>query len=166
MKKFSLITATAVFLLFSFFNGIQGQNLTSNLDQPKLMLQFLGKWQANVGKDTVEIWDCQVYGKTYTSNVYQVTKGNKTPIYTNNISYGPKDGKFSGFQLIADGGYGTWIGSFTSEKKLEGIMVQKFNHEQVYGKFEIIFKNLNEFTYFIYNSQGAKTAELQYVKVK
>jgi len=166
MKKFYLMTATAVFLLLSISNGIQGQNSTSNLDQPKLMLQFLGKWQANVGKDTVEVWDCQVYGKAYTSNVYQVTKGHKTPFYTNSISYGQKEGKFSGFQLTADGGYGTWIGSFASEKKLEGIMVKNFNPEPVYGKFEIIFKNLNEFTYFIYNTQGVKTVELQYVKVK
>ena len=166
MKKFCLITATAVFLLLSFSNGIQGQNISSNLDQTKLMLQFLGKWQANVGKDTVEVWDCQVFGKAYTSNVYQVTKGHKTPIYTNNISYGPKEGKFRGFQLTADGGYGTWIGSFTSEKKLEGILTQNFNPEPAYGKIEIIFKNLNEFTYLIYNTQGVKTAELQYVKVK
>ena len=130
------------------------------------MLQFLGKWQANVGKDTVEVWDCQVYGKAYTSNVYLVTKGHNTPLYTNNISYDPKVRKFSGFQLNANGGYGTWIGSFTSEKKLEGILVQNFNPEPVYGKNEIIFKNLNEFTYFFYNTQGVKTAELQYVKVK
>ena len=166
MKKFCLITATAVFLVLSFSNGIQGQNISSNLDQPKLMLQFLGKWQANVGKDTLEVWDCQVYGKAYTSNVYQVSKGHKTPIYTNNISYGPKEGKFMGFQLTANGNYGTWIGSFTSDKKLEGILTQNFNPEPNYGKFEITFKNLNEFTYSIYNTQGAKTAELQYVKLK
>ena len=166
MKKFCLITTIAVFLLLTISNGIQGQTVTTNLNQPKLMLQFLGKWQANVGKDTVEVWDCQVYGKAYTSNVYQVTKGHKTPLYTNNISYSPKEGKFSGFQLTADGGYGTWIGSFASEKKFEGIMVKNFNPEPVYGKFEIIFKNLNEFTYFIYNTQGVKTVELQYVKVK
>ena len=166
MKKFCLTTTIAVFLLLSISNGIQGQNVTSNLDQPKLMLQFLGKWQANVGKDTVEVWECQVYGKAYTSNVYQVIKGQKYSLYTNNISYGPKEGKFKGFQLTADGGYGTWIGSFTSEKKLEGIMVQNFNPEPASGKFEIIFKNLNEFTWVIYNTQGVKTAELQYVKVK
>jgi hypothetical protein len=166
MKKFYLMTATAVFLLLSISNGILGQTVTANLDQPKLMLQFLGKWQANVGKDTVEVWDCQMYGKAYASNVVQVTKGIKTPVYTNNISYGPKEGKFRGFQLTFDGGYGTWLGSFTSEKKLEGIMVQNFNPEPVYGKFEIIFKNLNEFTYYIYNTQGVKTSELKYVKVK
>lgn len=160
------MTATAVFLLLSISNGILGQNIASNLDQPKLMLQFLGKWQANVGKDTVEVWDCQVYGKAYTSNAYQVIKGQKAPLYTNNISYSPKEIKFKGFQLTFNGGYGTWLGSFTSEKKLEGILVQNFNPEPVYGKFEIIFKNLNEFTYFIYDTQGVKTSELQYVKVK
>jgi len=166
MKKFYLMTATAVFLFLSISNGIQGQTVTANLDQPKLMLQFLGKWQANVGKDTVEVWDCQVYGKAYTSNVYQVIKGQKAPLYTNNISYSPKEMKFKGFQLTFDGGYGTWIGSFTSAIKLEGIVVQNFNPEQLGWKFEAIFKNLNEFTYFIYNTQGVKTLELQYVKVK
>ena len=72
MKKFCLTTTIAVFLLLSISNGIQGQNVTSTLDQPKLMLQFLGKWQLNAGKDTVEVWECQVYGKAYTSNVFQV----------------------------------------------------------------------------------------------
>jgi hypothetical protein len=166
MKKFCLITATAVFLFLSFSSGIQGQNVTSNLDQPKLMLQFMGKWQANAGQDTSEVWDCQVYGKAFTSNVYQLTKGHKTPSYTNNISYGPKEGKFMGFRLDAAGGYGTWIGSFTSDKKIEGIMTQNFNPEPAYGKFEIVFKNLNEFTFSTFNPQGAKTSELQYVKLK
>ena len=165
MKKTCLTITIAVFLLVCS-KGIQGQTVTTNLDQPKLMLQFLGKWQANVGKDTVEVWDCQVYGKAFTSNVYHVIKGQKTPLYTNNISYNPEDGKFKGFQLSAGGGYGTWIGSFTTEKKLEGILVQNFNPEPANGKFEIIFKNLNEFTYLIYNTQGVKTSELQYVKVK
>jgi hypothetical protein len=166
MKKLCLTTTIAVFLLLSITDGIQGQNVTSNLDQPKLMLQFLGKWQANVGKDTVEVWQCQVYGKAYISNVYRVIKGQKYPLYTNNISYGPKEGKFKGFQLTTDGGYGTWIGSFTSEKKLEGIMVQNFNPEPINGKFEITFKNLNEFTWVSSNAQGVKTGELAYVKVK
>jgi hypothetical protein len=166
MKKLCLTTTIAVFLLLSISGGIQGQNVTSNLDQPKLMLQFLGKWQANVGKDTVEVWQCKVYGKAYTSNVYQVIKGQKHPLYTNNISYVTKEGKFKGFQLTVDGGYGTWIGSFTSEKKMEGILVQNFNPEPVYGKYEITFKNLNEFTWVSSNAQGVKTAELSYVKVK
>jgi|WetSurMetagenome_2_1015567.scaffolds.fasta_scaffold08245_4 hypothetical protein len=166
MKKFYLMTAIAVFLLLAFSKGIQGQNIRSNLDQPKLMLQFLGNWQANVGIDTLEVWDCQVFGKAYTSNVYQVTKGHKTPFFINNISYDPKVGKFCGFQLSAYGGYWTWIGSFTSEKKLEGIIVQNFNPEQVNGKFEIIFKNLTEFTYYNYDTKGVKTVELQYVKIK
>ena len=166
MKKLCLTTTIAVFLLLSISDGILGQNVTSALDQPKLMLQFLGKWQSNAGKDTVEVWECQVYGKAYTSNVYEVIKGQKYPSYTNNISYSPKEVKFKGFQLIADGGYGTWIGSFTSPKKLEGIMVQNFNPEPVYGKFEIILKNLNEFTWIYYNAQGVKTTELQYVKAK
>jgi hypothetical protein len=166
MKKFCLITATAVFLLLSFSNGIQGQNITSNLDQPKLMLQFLGNWQENVAKDTVELWDCQVYGKAFISNVYQVIKGHKTPYYKNNLSYDPNNKNFSGFQLLVDGSYGTWIGSFSSEKKLEGILTQNFNPEPSYGKFEIVFTNLNEFTYSIYNAQGIKAAELHFVKVK
>jgi hypothetical protein len=45
-------------------------------------------------------------------------------------------------------------------------MVQNFNPDPVYGKFEIIFKNLNEFTWVIYNAQGVKTAELPFNKVK
>jgi hypothetical protein len=165
MKRFSLTTVIAVFLSV-IFNGIQAQQVTSNLDQPKLMNQFLGKWQANTGKDTLEVWDFQQYGKGWIINAYKVVNGKKIPIHCDNISYNPKDGKFNGFTLNYDGNYGTWISSFTSAKKGGGIFVQNFNPEPVYGKFESISKNPDEWSWTSYRSDGTKEYDLQFVRVK
>jgi hypothetical protein len=80
MKKFSLKAVIIVFLLISS-NGIQAQNANTSLDQFKLQQQFIGTWQANAGKDTVEIWEIHQYGKAFIDNVYQVIRGQKTPLY-------------------------------------------------------------------------------------
>lgn len=165
MKKFCLTTTVAVFLLI-FSNGIQAQTVTNNLDQLKLMQQYLGTWQANAGKDTVEVWDFQQYGKAFIINVSQVIKGQNTPLYINNIAYDSKEGKFKGFALMNNGSYGTWTGLFTSEKKFEGNDVVDFNPATAYVKLENIFKNPKEWTFTNFNTDGVKTLEMKFVKIK
>ena len=49
---------------------MQGQTTQTQLDQIKLMQQFTGTWRADYAKDTVEVWDCQPYGK---ANIITVT---------------------------------------------------------------------------------------------
>lgn len=165
MKKICLTITIAVFLL-TCLNGLQAQTLTAKLDQQKLMLQYLGTWQANVGKDTLEVWEFQQFGKAFTINVSQVIKGKKTPIYINNIGFDSKEGKFKGFTLMYDGSYGTWIGLFTSEKKFEGNDVVDFNTAMAYAKFESALVNSKEWTWTAFNKDGGKTSELQFFKVK
>lgn len=159
------------FLFLCIFLGIgltqlSAQNVTADLDQFKLQQQFIGTWQANAGKDTVETWECHQYGKAFTTNVYQVIKGQKTLLYNNYYTYNPEDGKIKGFALWNDGGYVTWIGSFTTDKKSNGSMLVDFNPGRVVGKYETIFKNPNEWTFIYFNKDGVKTPELQFVKVK
>ena len=129
------MTAIFVFLLF-ISDGTQGQTAQTHVDQNKLMLKFLGKWQANVGKDTVEVWECLQFGKAFTIDVYRVIKDKKTLREKNNIRYSPEEDKFKGFDLYNDATYDTWIGSFTSEKKFEGTAVRDFNPEPAYEKFQ------------------------------
>jgi hypothetical protein len=165
MKKFCLTTVIAVFLMF-IFNGMQAQKVKSNLDQPKLMAQFVGKWQANTGKDTLEVWDFQQYGKGWTIHAYKVVKNQKIPIHINFISYNPKDAKYYGCTLNIDGSYQTWLSSFTSEKKVDGIFVQNFNPDPAYGRYESIIKNPDEWTWTSYNPDGSKVYDLQFVRAK
>jgi hypothetical protein len=139
---------------------------SKQLNQVELMNQLGGTWQTNVGKDTMEVWDCKNYGKAFVANVYQVIKGNKIPIYISNTSFDSKEGDFKGFTLWSNGDYGTWIGLFTSEKTLFGNLVWDFRITMPWGKFQIEFKNPKEFTWNYFNTDGVKTSETIFHKVK
>jgi hypothetical protein len=165
MKKF-LLTTGIVLCLLILSNGILAQTTITKLDQLKLMQAFLGKWQATTGKDTVEVWDFQNYGKAIIINVHRVIKDVKTPYYKNNIAFDPKEGKFKGFALWTDAGYVTWIASFTSEKLLSGDMVQNFTPGTSFIKFENVLVNPNEWTWTQFNKDGVKVLEYKFSKIK
>jgi hypothetical protein len=165
MKKLSFVTVIIVFLLF-ISNGIQGQTTQTPLDQLKLMQRNIGVWQADYAKDTIQVWDCQPYGKASIINVYWLVKGQKTPFYINNITFNSKEGKFYGFALWPDGGKNTWTGSYVSEYKLSGEMSTNYNPEKVWGKLETIYESPSAFTWHQYNMEGAIVEELKFTKVK
>ena len=163
MKKLSSTTLIFVFFLF-ISNGIQGQ--TKQLNQLELQKQYTGTWQANVGKDTVEIWEIRQYGKASIINVSHVIKGQKTPYYVNNLGFDSKADKFKGYSLRPDGTFITWIGFYSSEKKFLVDLVDNFNPEKVTYKFEMVYTNPKEGIWTGYNTGGVKTSELKFVKVK
>ena len=165
MKKSIYLTVT-VFFLMVLISGIRAQNSSANLDQIKLMQQYIGSWQANIGNDTSEVWDTQQYGKAFIINVSQVIKGKKIPLYINNICYDSKENKFKGFVVWTDGSYSTWIGSFVNEKKFNGEMVQNFNPGTAYVKLENVFDNAKAWTWTQYNPEGLKILEYKFIKMK
>jgi hypothetical protein len=164
-KTFFLTTLVFVFLIISSL-GTHAQTAKSNLDPVKLQQQFLGTWQSNVGKDTVEVWDCQQYGKSYITNVSLVIKGKKSPLYIANNCIDSKEGNIKGFNLRADGSYDTWIGSWTTEKKFSIDLVQNFRPETINLKGELLFETPTKMTFTFFNTDGIKTGENKYNKVK
>jgi hypothetical protein len=154
-----------VFLLMSS-TGIHAQTGKPVLDQFKLMQQGIGTWEATVGKDTVEIRETQQYGKSFTVSVYYNINGKKSPVYISNYCIDPKDGKFKGFTLFFEGDYRTWIGLWTSEKKLAFDVFQNFKSETVLRKVEILYETPTKMTWSNFSTNGNKTAEYKYSKVK
>jgi hypothetical protein len=165
MKKLIVTTVIFVFLLF-LSNGIQAQTTQTQLNQLELMKQFLGTWQGNAGKDTVEVWDCHQYGKAFIINVSNVIKGQKTPLYVNNVGFDTRDGKIKGYALWPNGDYTTWIAVFNPEKKFSGDLLDSFTPGSTWGKFEMVIVNPKEWTWRYFNSNGVKTSEIQFAKVK
>ncbi len=165
MKKFCLTTAIAVFFLFCL-NGVQAQNVTTNLDQLKLNQFFVGIWKAEIGKDTIDLWEVLQYGNPSVSVGYRVVKDKKSFTFAENWIYSSKDENFKGFIVWANGGYGTWIAKFTSEKKWSGNIVKNLNPEAIIGKFEITFATPTNFTLVYFNAEGVKESEVKMVKVK
>ena len=165
VKKFCFTTMTIVFLLTGF-NRIQGQNLTTNLDQLKLANAFfVGSWQGIISNDTVA-WDCQQYGNAFVINVSNVIKGKKSFSYVMDIGFSSNDSKFKGFILYQNGIYMTWIGSFASENKLIGDYVRNFDPDAIVTKFEIVLKTPTKLTINNFNLDGVKTGEYEWFKIK
>lgn len=165
MKKlFSIATIVVCLLLFT--DAIQAQTTQTKLNQVELIKQFLGTYQGTVGKDTVEVWESQLYGNAVIVNVSRIIKGKKSPSYMSNTGFDERDGKLKGFILNPDATYTTWIGSFTSEKTFKGDLLDSFNPEKVWSKFEFAFVNPKEWTSTFYNADGIKTAEYKFIKTK
>jgi len=165
MKKNFLIMTMAVSLLVCS-TGILAQTEQTQLNQLELMKQLLGTWQASVGMDTVEVWDYQQYGKTCVINVYQVIKGQKIPLYINNMGFDSKGDKFKGYVLYSDGNYLTWIGLFKSESKFLVDIVDNFIPEKIWAKIEIVNVSSKEMNWTEFNAEGVKISELKFVKIK
>lgn len=158
------MTMTVSLLVCSI--GILAQTVQTQLNQLELMKQSVGTWQAPAGKDTVEVWDYQQYGKTCVINVYHVIKGQKTPLYINNMGFDSKGDKFKGYVLYSDGNYLTWIGVFKSENKFLVDIVDNFIPEKIWAKIEIVHVSSKEMNWTQFNAEGVKVSELKFVKIK
>jgi len=164
MKKLSFTAAIFVCILFLSVET-PGQTLTSSLDQLKLMEQFLGTWQLTTSSDTI-IVEFQKYGKAFVENDYSVKDGKKEwgSIWT--YGFAPDEGKFKIFAVMLTGDYMTIIGSFTSEKKWVQEIVQNFNSEKVLMRGEFVFDSPSTATATSFNSEGVKTEEYKFIKIK
>jgi hypothetical protein len=168
MKTKTLFLTTLVFVFLQVCSpGIQAQTAESDLDQLKLNQNFsVGTWQRIVGKDTVEVVETQQYGNAFVTNVYFVINGKKSFSYASNYGFSSKEGKFNGFILLPNGIYQTWIGLYTTKKMFCADIVQNFNPEKVIRKIEIVYDTPTNMTHTRINSEGVKTREVKFSKVK
>ena len=143
MKSFCLTAAIVVFLLF-ITNGIQAQSPQTKLNQSELAKQFLGTWQVNTGKDTVQMWEGKLYGEAVITNISMVIKGKKSDSYMACIGYDSRDDKLKGYNLFANTDFATWIGVFTTDKIFKSDLLDTFNPEKVLWKNEFEFKTPTE----------------------
>lgn len=162
MKKLLLFC-----LVFLFSLSQSETSKAQNLNQSKLINQLVGKWQAKVGSDTVEVWDFKKFGtQSFIVEIYRKSRDTVIPVSFNSIYFDPAAGKFYGFTLLSSGGYGTWIGSFVSESKFYGDMLNNFNPQPVFGKFENTFTNPKEWIWTGNINGGIKLPDLHFVKVE
>lgn len=164
MKKSGLLTMILVFLLAGY--RIQGQTTQPQLDQLKLIQQFIGKWQAPFPKDTITTMEFQQFGKAFAENDYVTVKGKESLDSKWSYGFSPKDGKFKFFAVYFNGNYQTWIGSFTSEKKWVQEMVQDFNPEKVLFRAEMVFESPTSISASAFDNKGAKIFEFKWSKIK
>lgn len=165
MKKLCLTTVVFVFLLF-ISNVIQAQNTQTKLNQIDLVKQFIGTWQATTGKDTVEVWEGQLYGQAMITTVSQIIKGKKSPLYINNMGFDARDGKLRGFILFPNTDCYTWTGQFTGENKFMVNFVDLNNSQMVSDKYEFEFKPPTDMIMKGFSTDGVKILDLNFKKAK
>ena len=164
MKKI-LIGLIAVFLLI-FSNGIQAQDAAKDLDQLKLMKQFLGEWQMNPVNDTIYGWELKQYGNAYEETDYMIVNGEKSIDSFWSYSFKPERNNFITFAAFVGGGYQLFIGSFTAENKYCQKNVDNFESQKVLNKAEFVFDTPTSITATIFSSDGVKKEEIKFSKVK
>jgi len=164
MKKLSLTMIAVFFLVCSV--GVQAQTTQPQLDQLKLMQQFVGTWQATFPNDTIVTFEMQQFGKAFVENDYVTVNGKESLDSKWSYSYSPKEGEFKFFAVYFGGNYQTWIGSFTSEKKWVQEMVQDFNPEKVLMKAEMVFETTTSISVLAFDMKGVKILEFKWSKVK
>ena len=87
-------------------------------------------------------------------------------MYLNNYGYDDRDDKLKGFVLFLNTDFGTWIGKFTTDKLFKADGVDSFKPEIVWWKIEIEFKSPTYMIVRNFNTEGVKTGEWNYKKVK
>ncbi len=152
--------------LFVVVNGVQAQTPQTTLNQNELIKQFLGTWNCDINKDTVEVWECKPYGEIHTTIVSLVVKGKKSDLYLNNAGFDKRDGKHKGLLLYPNGDYFTWIGAFTTDKKFCVDIVDNLNPEKILAKFEFEFITPTNWIMTRFTPEGMKVSEQKYTKVR
>jgi|WetSurSiteA1Bulk_404760.scaffolds.fasta_scaffold00970_5 hypothetical protein len=165
MKEFCS-AAVFVFSLLFCSPGARAQTDKTQINQLEIMKRFIGTWQANIGKDSVEVWDCQPYGEGFIINVCRIIEGLKTPYYVNNVGFDSGDGKLKGYILWPSGDYITWIAYYNAEKKFKVELVVNFNPEAVWTRYEMVYISPKERNWINYNLAGEKTSEFKFIKIK
>jgi hypothetical protein len=165
MNKIGYVTVIYVFYLL-ISDVTLAQTTQPKLDQLKLVQALTGTWQRNISKDTIEVWETKQHGKAIVHTGHLIIKGKKSFDYIDSYCFSSKEDKFKGFIIYPNGVYYTWLGSFTSDKKMVGNFVQDFNPETVTGKFELEIETPKSTTYTILDAKVVKTLEFKYSKTK
>lgn len=163
----TLVSKIVVILFFvCLSDGMQAQTQATALDQQKLISQFLGTWHHNVAKDTIEVWEMDRYGSAFEIKVYNLVKDKKVHIRKDLSSLNTTEGKFYGVQHYYNGNISTWLGAFTSEKKMNVEFVKNFDPAIVYAKYEFVNDSPDTFTMTGFTKDGVKTSEYKFTKVR
>jgi hypothetical protein len=164
MKKFCFLSAALLLLLYS--GSVTAQTIQTQPNALESMHQFIGSWQANSGIDTIEVWDCGKYGNALIINVSKIVKGQKTPLFVNNVGFDKRDGKVKGYALWPNGDYLTWTLVFDPANKFLGELMDTYDPAKNWGKFEMTILSTEEWNWKHFDMGGKLIDEMNFVKVK
>jgi len=127
MKRFCLTTVIVVFLLFGM-NGVQAQTVTTNLDQIKLMEQFIGTWKCKIGENATFIMEAKSFyiGLEF----YWKTEDSDKILWEGKSLFGYETitERILDFQIVSNSpDIIIWAGLFTSPNIYEAILLKEIS---------------------------------------
>ena len=150
-QKRQPVTTIITFLLLLFSSSIQSQTIDPKLNQMELDMQFIGKWKAEAGRDTIIIIECKSACNGVETLYKTETRGKVLFEEKSLLGYDKKTGKL--IECSVDNkspDIGVYVAWFTSGNKMEEILLEDLpNADKASSKtsFEFISPDVFETTY-------------------
>jgi len=159
----------SILLCFSLLSCISqnlfSQSAENELDQVELMKQFIGKWAAEVGKDSTWLWEITPSNNGYVHAFYLKVKGKTVETMPGIIGFGSEYKTTNMFILYQDGFISRDIGGFVSDNKYIAERFYPQDNKAVLGTWESTLLTPDKFT-ATWKVEGVKVMELFYIRVK
>ena len=166
MKKIYTI-AMIGFLMLLIIKPIQAQTTQNKLNQIELMKQFLGTWQAQMAKDTIQVDEFTAFGPGVVGTIKNITKGKVISSTKELWGYDQKNDKII-FATIWDSSpeISLWAYWFTSKNSCEGVSYQDIsNPDKAIVKYKMVIKSSDSYVLTMLQNNKA-VAELTFTRVK
>jgi len=110
---------------------IQAQTTKTKLNQVDLMKQFVGTWEAEIGKDTSAYWDMDPYGSGYVASLKYITKGKIVKEGKGLYGYDKKIDKIVEGGITKGTDIGVYVMWFITESKFVLIPLSDLAHPEM-----------------------------------
>ena len=164
MKK-SISICLCLLLAFSLSLNLSAQSTEKELDQVELTKQYIGKWAAEVGKDSTWLWEITPSNKGYVHAFYLKVKGKTVVTQPGIIGFADEYRKTNLLILYQDGFISRDIGGFVSDNKYIAERFYPQDNKAVLGTWESTLLTPDKFK-AIRKVKGVKKGELIYIRVK
>ncbi len=165
MNKFFISFLVLTVFTFGFIVCVSAQSSETDLDQVKLMKQYIGKWTAESGKDSLWLWEITPSDKGYVHAFYLKVKGKTVATHPGIMGFGGEDRNVNMFTLFSNGFITRDIGGFVSDNKSIFERFPPQNKKTVFGTWECTFITPDKFT-AIWKVKGVIKREFIYIRVK
>ena len=167
MKTLYFIAMMIGLHMSAIVKPVHAQTTQNKLNHVELMKQFLGTWQAEMGKDTIQVDEFTAFGSGIVGTIKTITKGKVISTMKELWGYDPKNDKIV-FSAIWESSpeISIWAYWFTSKNTCEGVSYQDISNP---GKAVLKYKMEIKFTvtYILRMFQNnIPVAELTFKRVK
>jgi len=161
------LTALIVVLILLSVNKSQSQTTLVQLNQVELMKQFLGTWQAEIGKDTIQLDEYTAFGSAVVASITNSTKGKVFHSVKELWGYDEKTDKIV-FAVVTDKSPNMILNAFwfTSNNNCEGVPYADISApEKAAMKYKMEIKNSDVWVLKVLQNNN-KVAEMTFKRVK